>query len=84
MPKVMHRLGAYMRGARFRDPVDQIMRLAFVEKSSLGRGLLEGGPWTAALVSNLRPYRGVSVLHPPFRENSDNGARRAIFKNFLS
>ena len=33
------------------------MRLAFVAKSSQGWGLLEGGPWTAALVSNLRPYR---------------------------
>ena len=74
----------HMRGARFRDLIDQIMRLAFVAKSSQGWGLLEGGPLTAALVSDFGPYRRVPVLRPTFRENPDNGARRAILKNFLS
>ena len=43
--------------ARFREIMDQIWEVKFSAKSSQGWGLLEGWPWTAALVSTIGAYR---------------------------
>ena len=71
MPIKLQAISGHMRGSRFWETMDQVKKSTFATKSSQGWGLLEGGPWTAALVSDMRPYGRV----PPQR--SDFGKKRS-------